>query len=108
MTHDVSETGAGPRRDGEPETIPQPPPSGDGATPPTAVRVDATEAEARELAEAAREAAWDRPSFAKELYLGRFDLSLIHPHPRGAPEDAERGEAFLAELRAVCETIDGQ
>ena len=45
---------------------------------------------------------------AKGLYLGRFDLSLVHPHPRGDVEDVERGEAFLAELRAVCEKLDGQ
>ena len=109
MSHDVSETDAGapPRqRHGRPHPVR--PPSGDGAAAPTPARVQATETEARELAEAAREAEWTRPSFAKELYLGRFDLSLIHPHPRGAAEDAVRGEAFLAELRAVCETIDGQ
>jgi alkylation response protein AidB-like acyl-CoA dehydrogenase len=70
--------------------------------------VDATEAEARQLAEAARESEWKRPSFAKGLYLGHFDLSLIHPHPRGAAEDVERGEAFLKDLRAVCEQMDGQ
>ena len=75
---------------------------------PRVARVEASESEARELAEAAREAEWRRPSFAKELYLGRLDLSLIHPHPRGAPEDAVRGEAYLAELRAVCETMEGQ
>ena len=42
-----------------------------------------SEREARELAEAARDIEYTRPSFAKELYLGKFDLSLIHPHPRG-------------------------
>ena len=70
--------------------------------------MDATESEARELAEAAREAGWSRPSFARGLYLGRFDLSLIHPHPQGSGEGVDRGEAFLAELRAVCEKLDGQ
>ena len=35
-----------------------------------------SEQEARQVAEAARETEWTRPSFAKELYLGRFDLSL--------------------------------
>src|SRR5688572_21878325 len=108
MTHDMSETDAGPSRDGDAGTSAQRPPSDDGATTPTPGRVHATETEARELAEAAREAEWTRPSFAKELYLGRFDLSLIHPHPRGAAGDVERGEAFLADLRAVCESIDGQ
>ncbi len=66
-----------------------------------------TEREARAVAEAARETEWTRPSFAKELYLGRFDLSLIHPHPVSKPDDAERGEAFLARLRELCETMDG-
>ncbi|MGH8882612.1 MAG: acyl-CoA dehydrogenase family protein, partial [Stackebrandtia sp.] len=66
-----------------------------------------TEQQAREVAEAARETEWTRPSFAKELYLGRFDLSLIHPHPRPATEDIDRGDKFLAELRAYCETLDG-
>jgi alkylation response protein AidB-like acyl-CoA dehydrogenase len=108
MTHDLSETDTGARRDGDTGTSTQRPPSGDAAPPTTPGRVDATETEARELAEAARESEWTRPSFAKELYLGRFDLSLIHPHPRGAAADVERGEAFLSDLRAVCETLDGQ
>jgi alkylation response protein AidB-like acyl-CoA dehydrogenase len=68
---------------------------------------DVTERQAREIAEAARETEWRRPSFAKELYLGRFDLDLIHPHPRPTPEDTARGEAFLAKLRAYCESLDG-
>lgn len=70
-------------------------------------RSDVTERQAREVAEAARQTTWDRPSFAKELYLGRFDLDLIHPHPRSEAEAVERGERFLAELRTVCESIDG-
>ncbi len=69
---------------------------------------DVTEEQARQVAEEAREAAWTRPSFGKELFLGRFDLGLIHPFPRGDAASIERGEAFLAELRAVCESIDGQ
>jgi alkylation response protein AidB-like acyl-CoA dehydrogenase len=68
---------------------------------------DFTEREARELAEASRETIWDRPSFAKELYLGRFDLSLIHPHPVADVESTARGEAFLEKLGAYCETLDG-
>ncbi|WP_019549164.1 acyl-CoA dehydrogenase family protein [Streptomyces sulphureus] len=67
-----------------------------------------SEREARAVAEAAREQDWRKPSFAKELFLGRFRLDLIHPHPEPAPEDAERGEAFLAELEEFCRTgIDG-
>ncbi|MFD5113755.1 acyl-CoA dehydrogenase family protein [Streptomyces sp. NPDC058391] len=67
-----------------------------------------TEREARQVAEAAREQGWRKPSFAKEMFLGRFRLDLIHPHPMPASEDVRRGEEFLAKLRAFCETkIDG-
>ena len=63
--------------------------------------------QAREVAEEARETEWTRPSFAKELYLGRFDSSLIHPYPPVPAEDAESGEAFLAELEVCCRSMDG-
>ena len=69
---------------------------------------EVSEREARQVAEAARESEWRKPSFAKELFLGRFDLSLIHPHPRPSAEDAAKGEEFLAKLRAFTEEkIDG-
>ncbi|CAL9600364.1 acyl-CoA dehydrogenase family protein [Streptomyces griseomycini] len=77
-------------------------------TPPSPSRPTVTEREARQVAEAAREQHWRKPSFAKELFLGRFRLDLIHPHPLPADEDAQRGEEFLAKLRDFCETeIDG-
>ncbi|MBH1934040.1 acyl-CoA dehydrogenase family protein [Streptomyces sp. AV19] len=63
-----------------------------------------SEREARQVAEAAREQGWKKPSFAKELFLGRFRLDLIHPYPTPAPEDVRRGEEFLARLRDFCET----
>ncbi|MCX5238030.1 acyl-CoA dehydrogenase family protein [Streptomyces prunicolor] len=63
-----------------------------------------TEREARQVAEAAREQDWRKPSFAKELFLGRFRLDLIHPHPLPPAEDSRRGEEFLAKLRVFCET----
>ncbi|WP_039933788.1 acyl-CoA dehydrogenase family protein [Streptomyces viridochromogenes] len=67
-----------------------------------------TEREAREVAEAAREQHWRKPSFAKELFLGRFRLDLIHPHPVPEDEAAQRGEEFLAKLRDFVETkVDG-
>ena len=65
--------------------------------------VHASERESRAVAEAARESDWERPSFAKGLYLGHFDLDLVHPHPRATPEDEARGEEFLARLREVCD-----
>ncbi|OEU91374.1 acyl-CoA dehydrogenase family protein [Streptomyces oceani] len=67
-----------------------------------------TEREAREVAEAAREQDWRKPSFAKELFLGRFRLDLIHPHPEAEAESVRRGEKFLATLRDFCmSSIDG-
>ncbi|MGW3987254.1 acyl-CoA dehydrogenase family protein [Streptomyces sp. NPDC004830] len=67
-----------------------------------------TEREARAVAEAAREQHWRKPSFAKELFLGRFRLDLIHPHPVPEEEAAQRGEQFLAKLRDFVETkVDG-
>ncbi|MFI5568297.1 acyl-CoA dehydrogenase family protein [Streptomyces sp. NPDC051740] len=77
-------------------------------SPPSPSRPTVTEREARQVAEAAREQDWRKPSFAKELFLGRFRLDLIHPHPLPADEHVQRGEEFLAKLRDFCETkIDG-
>ncbi|MDT6987926.1 acyl-CoA dehydrogenase family protein [Streptomyces lusitanus] len=77
-------------------------------TPAAPSRPTVTEREARQVAEAAREQDWRKPSFAKELFLGRFRLDLIHPHPLPDGEDVRRGEEFLAKLRDFCETrIDG-
>ncbi len=57
-----------------------------------------TEAESREVAEQARQQSWDKPSFAKELFLGRFDLELVHPFPTPDEEERRKGEAFLERL----------
>ncbi|NKQ29296.1 hypothetical protein HF200_34610, partial [Streptomyces galbus] len=51
----------------------------------SAGRPTVSEREARQVAEAAREQEWRKPSFAKELFLGRFRLDLIHPHPTPPP-----------------------
>jgi alkylation response protein AidB-like acyl-CoA dehydrogenase len=74
----------------------------------TAASVNATAEEARAVAEAARETEWNRPSFAKGLYLGSFDLSLIHPWPQAKMEDVERGEEFMAKLEAFCRSMSGR
>ncbi len=76
------------------------------SAPSTARKV--SEREARQVAEAAREQDWRKPSFAKELFLGRFRLDLIHPHPTGAKDDRQRGEEFLAKLKDFLVTkVDG-
>src|SRR5690349_8533851 len=68
-----------------------------------------TEKQARQVAEAARETEWQKPSFGKELFLGRFRLDLIDPWPAPDPEKSERGRPFLEKLTAfVTEKIDGE
>lgn len=61
---------------------------------------------ARQVAEDAREQGWERPSFAKGLYMGDFNWSLIHPHPQPDPASAARGTEFLKNLRTTLETFD--
>jgi alkylation response protein AidB-like acyl-CoA dehydrogenase len=63
-----------------------------------------SEAQARQVAEQARESAWALPSFGKQLFLGDFQLGLISPHPRPSAETRQRGEEFCARLRDFCET----
>lgn len=69
----------------------------------------ASEQEARDVAEAARETEWQHPSFVRELFLGRFRLDLVHPWPepqRTDPDEPARAEAFLARLRAFLDRLD--
>jgi alkylation response protein AidB-like acyl-CoA dehydrogenase len=67
----------------------------------------ASEKEARDVAEAARESEWSGPSFVRELFLGRFRLDLIHPHPVVEdPAEQERASAFFVKLRDFLERVD--
>ncbi|HET7585266.1 MAG TPA: acyl-CoA dehydrogenase family protein [Gemmatimonadaceae bacterium] len=66
----------------------------------------ASEQEARDVAEAARESEWTQPSFLRELFLGRFRLDLIHPYPEPDPAEEERARPFMEKLRAVLEKVD--
>ncbi len=67
----------------------------------------ASEQEAREVAEAAREKEWQAPSFVRELFEGSFRLDLIHPFPAPDPKDLERAGPFMARLeRFMRERVD--
>jgi len=66
-----------------------------------------TEQEARQVAEAARETEWSRPSFVRELFLGRLRLDLIDPWPAADPEEQARGARFMAQLKEFCGSVDG-
>ncbi len=58
----------------------------------------ASEKEARDVAEDARETEWEHSSFVKELFLGRFRFDLVHPHPLEDPASEAEGDAWLALL----------
>ncbi|GAB5011716.1 acyl-CoA dehydrogenase family protein [Mycobacterium avium subsp. hominissuis] len=72
-----------------------------------AQQTQVTEEQARALAEESRETGWDKPSFAKGLFLGRFPLELIHPFPQPSDADEARTRAFLDQLRKFLDTVDG-
>jgi alkylation response protein AidB-like acyl-CoA dehydrogenase len=84
-----------------PSTATAPPP------PPPAPERKVTAAEAREVAEAAREQEWAAPSFVRDLFLGVFRLDLIHPYPEQDPEEVRRAQPFLERLeRFLRERVD--
>ncbi|MGW1680648.1 acyl-CoA dehydrogenase family protein [Saccharopolyspora sp. NPDC002376] len=59
------------------------------------------------MAEEARESRWDRPSFGRELFLGRLRVGLIDPLPEQEPTAG--GGEFLERLREFCANeVDGQ
>src|SRR5436305_2106182 len=67
-----------------------------------------SEKQARQVAEAAREKEWRKPSFGKELFLGRFRLDLIDPPPEPDQEQAAAAEDYLAKLgEFAANKIDG-
>src|ERR687896_1570940 len=67
----------------------------------------ATEREARDVAESARESDWAGASFVRELFLGRFRLDLIHPHPPiTTPDEEARAKPFFDKLRAFLHRVD--
>src|ERR1700742_3951547 len=72
-----------------------------------AQQAQVSEEQARAVAEESRESGWDKPSLAKELFLGRFPLELVHPFPRPSADEAARTDAFLAKLRTFLDSVDG-
>jgi alkylation response protein AidB-like acyl-CoA dehydrogenase len=66
----------------------------------------ATEIEARDVAEAARESEWAGASFVRDLFLGRFPLELIHPYPPEDPEEVRRAAPFMEKLESFLRRVD--
>ncbi|HUE76986.1 MAG TPA: acyl-CoA dehydrogenase family protein, partial [Longimicrobiales bacterium] len=67
-----------------------------------------SEREARQVAESARETEWTKPSFVRELFLGKLRLDLIHPLPVGDAEERRRAAEFHDRLAAFMATVDGE
>jgi alkylation response protein AidB-like acyl-CoA dehydrogenase len=61
--------------------------------------------QARSVAEAAREKEWRKPSFGKQLFLGRLRMDLIDPWPD--PKENEDSAEFFARLRDYAARLDG-
>ena len=77
--------------------------------PATRVQGPVTEREAREVAEGAREKHWERKSFVKSLFAGRFHLDWVHPHPLPDPQEYDRAREFLDGIKEFARTrIDGE
>src|SRR3954462_4677511 len=66
----------------------------------------ASEEEARDVAESARESDWAGASFARDIYLGRFSLDLIHPAGKDDPEEVARAKPFMDKLRAFLSRVE--
>ncbi|MCM8812117.1 MAG: acyl-CoA dehydrogenase family protein [Candidatus Omnitrophica bacterium] len=56
--------------------------------------------EALQAIEEAREAVWERPTFAGQLFLGRVLTRLIFPYAVQSEEDKRVGDAFCEKLEA--------
>src|SRR2546422_4842538 len=76
------------------------------ATTATAPERKVSAAEAREVAEAAREQEWAAPSFVRDLFLGKFRLDLIHPYPEQDPDEVRRAQPFLDKLERLLREVD--
>ena len=87
---------------GTTNTIPKEPGTNHPADEPGAVidtsKMSSGQRAALELTEAARDNAAGRESFAGGLFMGRLDLSAVHPFPVQKPEDHDQGDAFLQRL----------
>src|SRR5438067_7087209 len=66
----------------------------------------ASEQEARDVAEAARESDWSGASFARDIFLGKFSLDLIHPMVKEDADEVARAKPFMDKLRDFLSRVD--
>ncbi|MBM4013946.1 MAG: DNA polymerase II, partial [Planctomycetes bacterium] len=90
-------------------TAPGPRGMASATSQPAGAAVGVSADEARAVAEAAREQSWEKPSFAKELFLGRLRMDLIDPFPVEPAAARAECDAFIAKLKPVLEQhVDGE
>ena len=65
-----------------------------------------SERESLRVAEASRQTEWEKPSFLKELFLGRLRLDLVHPFPLPGPERPEFASFFEALRSFLKDEVD--
>lgn len=66
----------------------------------------AEERESLQVAEAAREKQWVAPSFLREMFLGNFQMDLIHPFPAAEGERPEFKEFYDKLSTFLRDTVD--
>ncbi len=65
-----------------------------------------SEEEARQVAEAARESKWDKPSFLRELFLGNLRLDLVHPFPKLKGINRPEFQQFYDKMKKLLGEMD--
>ena len=85
------------------DVLPARPPEGDDELQIDTSKMSEGKRQALEVTEAARESEWKYPSFALELFMGRFREDLILPYPLQDPDDATQGDEFIAKLKGILE-----
>lgn len=77
-------------------------------TTATEPKTGVSAAEARDVAEAARETEWTGRGFVRNLFLGSLQMDLIHPYPVASAEEDKRAEPFLDALKKFLKNnVDG-
>jgi alkylation response protein AidB-like acyl-CoA dehydrogenase len=61
-------------------------------------RIRNDEQRSLDVAEAARETVWQRPSIVGQMFMGRLPAELLFPFPDQAPADRAAGDAVLARV----------
>jgi alkylation response protein AidB-like acyl-CoA dehydrogenase len=65
-----------------------------------------SEQESRRVAEASRQEKWEKPSFLRELFLGRLRLDLVHPFPTRPPARPEFAAYYAAFRQFLRDQVD--